>query len=315
MGLFIIGIIFALANGTIFPLFSLFFSRLLNVLLRLYANSNDTDAINQANLYSLLFLILGIAAFICTTLQLGIFRIIGESITAKLRVEVFKKLLKLPIPFFDIPRNNSGSLAARLATECNQVNALTTTIVAVTLQNISTLITGIVIAFVFEWRTSLVTLGMIPFLMIAGMLEMAFNTGQSQATDEAYKDSASLIMESMINIRTVSSSGHDYIIIKKYEEKLEEPESLLVGKGLLTGFLFGLSQLITYFIFGIIFFVGAVFVRDNADVTVEDMFTAMFALTFAGMGAGNNSHFMPDAGVAQNAAANLFLILDTEDED
>jgi hypothetical protein len=31
---------------------------------------------------------------------------------------------------------------------------------------------------------------------------------------------------------------------------------------------------------------------------------------FAGMTAGNNSHFMPDVGAAKNAAANLFLILD-----
>ena len=221
----------------------------------------------------------------------------------------------MPIPFFDIPRNNSGSLAARLSTECNQINGLTTTVVSITLQNISTLITGIVIAFVFEWRTSLVTLGMIPFLILAGMLEMAFNTGQSQSTDEAYKDSASLIMESMINIRTVSSSGHDYIIIKKYEEKLQEPESLLVGKGLVTGFLFGLSQLITYIIFGVIFYVGAVFVRDNADVTVEDMFTAMFALTFAGMSTGNNAHFMPDMAACNSAAANIFLIQDSKDEE
>ena len=172
-----------------------------------------------------------------------------------------------------------------------------------------------VIAFVFDWRTSLVALGMIPFLILSGLLEMQFNTGQNQATDEAYKDSASLIMESMINIRTVSSSGHDYIIVKKYEQKLETPESLLVGKGVLTGFLFGLSQLITYFIMGFLFFIGSVFIRDNAEVSVEDMFTAVYALVFAAMSAGNNAHFMPDAAAANNAAANLFLILDTEDEE
>lgn len=85
------------------------------------------------------------------------------------------------------------------------------------LQNISSLVTGIVIAFVFDWRTSLVALGMIPFLILSGLLEMQFNAGQNQSTDEGYKDSASLIMEAMINIRTVSSSGHDYIIVKKYE--------------------------------------------------------------------------------------------------
>lgn len=83
----------------------------------------------------------------------------------------------------------------------------------------------------------------------------------------------------------------------------------------MTGILFGLSQLITYIIMGLLFFIGSLFVRDNADVSVEDMFTAVYALVFAAMGAGNNAHFMPDAAAAKNAAANLFLILDTEDED
>lgn len=45
------------------------------------------------------------------------------------------------------------------------------------------------------------------------------------------------------------------------------------------------------------------------------MFTAVYAIMFAGMTAGNNAHFMPDAAAAQNAAANLFHIQDTLDED
>ena len=89
----------------------------------------------------------------------------------------------------------------------------------------------------------------------------------------------------------------------------------MVKKGLLTGFLYGISQLITYFVMGLLFWIGSIFVRDHDDVTVEDMFTAVYALMFAAMGAGNNAHFMPDAAAARNAAANLFLILDTEDED
>lgn len=89
----------------------------------------------------------------------------------------------------------------------------------------------------------------------------------------------------------------------------------MVGKGVLTGFLFGFSQLITYFIMGVLFFVGSIFIRDHSDVSVEDMFTAVYALVFAAMSAGNNAHFMPDAAAANNAAANLFLILDSEDED
>ena len=85
-GLFIVGIIFALANGTIFPIFSLFLARMLNVLLDLYINPNNQEAIDQANLFALLFFVLGIANFICMTMQIALFRIIGESITIKLRV-------------------------------------------------------------------------------------------------------------------------------------------------------------------------------------------------------------------------------------
>ena len=43
------------------------------------------------------------------------------------------------------------------------------------------------------------------------------------------------------------------------------------------------------------------------------MFTALYALVFAAFSAGNNAHFMPDAAAANNAAANLFKILDSED--
>lgn len=45
------------------------------------------------------------------------------------------------------------------------------------------------------------------------------------------------------------------------------------------------------------------------------MFTAIYAIMFAGMTAGNNAHFMPDTASCKNSAANLFQIQDSQDED
>ena len=70
-----------------------------------------------------------------------------------------------------------------------------------------------------------------------------------------------------------------------------------------------------FIIFGLIFFLGAVFVRDNEDADILSMFTAVYAILFAGMTAGNNSHFAPDVAACKSSAANLFAILDSEDED
>ena len=48
---------------------------------------------------------------------------------------------------------------------------------------------------------------------------------------------------------------------------------------------------------------------------MQDMFTAVFSIIFAGMTSGNNSHFLPDEAACKNSAANLFVIQDSTDED
>jgi len=60
-------------------------------------------------------------------------------------------------------------------------------------QNATMLLTGLIIAFIYEWRTTLVSLGLIPFMIISGAIQMAFVSGFSDKTDTVYKDSSNLI--------------------------------------------------------------------------------------------------------------------------
>jgi ATP-binding cassette subfamily B (MDR/TAP) protein 1 len=142
----------------------------------------------------LIFLILGIIAFILCFIHVTLFNIVGETITRRIRIETFYKILKMPVPWFDIPRNNAGTLTARLSTDCQMVNTVTTTTASIIVQNISTLVSAVIIAFVNEWRTSLVALGLLPLMIICGVIQMSFSTGFSDKTDAAYKDSSNLIM-------------------------------------------------------------------------------------------------------------------------
>jgi len=68
-----------------------------------------------------------------------------------------------------------------------------------------------------------------------------------------------------------------------------------------------------FLIYAIVFYIGAVFHKYN-DLSVLDMFTSIFGIMFATMGAGNNAHFAADIGEAKNAAKNIFEILDAKDE-
>jgi ATP-binding cassette, subfamily B (MDR/TAP), member 1 len=77
--------------------------------------------------------------------------------------------------------------------------------------------------------------------------------------------------------------------------------------------MFGLSYLIQYVSFGLLFYLAAIFV-SNFDVTVDSSLSAIFLTIFAGISAGNNANFLEDISAARAAARSVFSILDLEDE-
>lgn len=144
-----IGIIAALIAGLPYPIFTIFLASDYSLLLVITQDPNDSDAIHKINMNSVAFVIIGIIGFIAITIQITTLTIVGESITKKLRVETYHKILKMPVQWFDLEKNNAGNLTTRLSTDCSTVNTITTVTFAVILQNMSTIIASIVISFVY----------------------------------------------------------------------------------------------------------------------------------------------------------------------
>jgi len=83
---------------------------------------------------------------------------------------------------------------------------------------------------------------------------------------------------------------------------------------MVSGLLSGFSQIIMFLVFGLIFYLGIIFMNRN-NLQMADVFTAIYAIVFSGMTAGNNVHFMPDMAAGKKAAASIFEIQDAKDED
>lgn len=111
----------------------------------------------------------------------------GDKITKKVRIEAFSKIVKMPIPWFDELRNNAGQLTNKLATDSMMVNGLTATFVSILIQNLATLIAGLIVALVFEWRTALFSIGMLPLMIGVGIISQKRKSGFSDQTDTIYK--------------------------------------------------------------------------------------------------------------------------------
>jgi ABC-type transport system involved in cytochrome bd biosynthesis fused ATPase/permease subunit len=70
---------------------------------------------------------------------------------------------------------------------------MVTTYIYIVVQCVSILVASLTIAFYFEWRTALVTIGGLPFILLAGLMRAKFKNKQIEATNKAYKDSAQIV--------------------------------------------------------------------------------------------------------------------------
>ena len=144
---------------------------------------------------------------------------------------------------------------------------------------------------------------------------MLFYGGFGDKSEEVYKASSKLVSQSIMNIKTVKALSYERHLVEKYDNYLVGPRQFAVKKGNIIGVLFGLSQFFIFFSFAILFWTGALFRRDNSDLEIVDIFTAIFAIVWAGWTAGNNFFFMPDIVQGERSAANLFYLLDRKDEE
>lgn len=81
-----IGAILSGLAGAVFPTFAQFFSKLLTVL----AKPNEPDFIDKANFNSLMFLVIGIAAFIGNGGAILVFEMVGEIMARRMRTKSFQ---------------------------------------------------------------------------------------------------------------------------------------------------------------------------------------------------------------------------------
>lgn len=306
---FIVACIFAVINGAIFPFFALIIADLLEVL----ALPEAPDYRERANRGALFFFILAIIAFFANLFQSGSFGQVAQELTMKLRRDLFAKLLKMDMAFFDRPENTPGALCSTLANDCAKVQSLTSTTVGVYVSAASSFITGITIAFIASWRLSLICLAASPIMVMSGRMQSKLQQGFSKDNDLAYQESGSFVAEAVNNMRTVASFGREENLCHSFNRKLDPPLARAIRKGNFAGLAFGFSNLAMFCLDALVFYLGAVFISHNV-LNSKDFFTSFFAIMMAAMGTGQATQFAGDVGAAKNAAINLFKIFDTKPE-
>ena len=303
--IFYLAVLAAIFNGTIIPFYSVPLSHFIQTI----STPDSPDFMSETRFLGLMFLVLAFGSLIFYGVSLSLFTVISENLTVRLQADVYHKMLRMDMSWHDKPENNPGALVSTLAS-ATAVNTLTSTGIGVMLQMISSFSAGIVISFIGSWRVALVGAGLAPFMFISNKLQANAAAGFAAKTDEAYRKAGVYVMEALTNMRTVASLGKEKEILNLYSKALLNPKKSSLMHGFISGMLFGIAQICGYFVFGISFYVGSLFMRDYGE-SIGDVFQGVFGIMFATWDAGNAMIFVSDAAKATRTAKSLFEVLET----
>ncbi|XP_036036689.1 phosphatidylcholine translocator ABCB4 isoform X3 [Onychomys torridus] len=119
---FVVGTVCAIVNGALQPAISIILSEMIAI----FGPGDDAVKQQKCNMFSLLFLGLGVLSFFTFFLQGFTFGKAGEILTTRLRSMAFKAMLRQDMSWFDDYRNSTGALSTRLATDAAQVQGIAT---------------------------------------------------------------------------------------------------------------------------------------------------------------------------------------------
>jgi ATP-binding cassette, subfamily B, multidrug efflux pump len=124
-----------------------------------------SDAIRGISLVSLGFLAALLFSFAVQYLQVRIMQNVGQQTLYDLRKEIFERLQRLPMSFFD--RSPVGRLVTRVTTDVDALNDLFAAGIAAMANDAVVLLCIGAVMMVMNWRLALATFAVLPLIMIS----------------------------------------------------------------------------------------------------------------------------------------------------
>ncbi|XP_010174504.2 multidrug resistance protein 1 [Antrostomus carolinensis] len=301
----LLGVIAAAISGGVHPAFAVIFGKIIGAF-----QETDPEKRNKNTLVlSLMFLLLGVITLTAYIIQGFMFGKSGEILTKRLRSLSFRALLQQEIGWYDDQKNAVGILLTRLATDASQVKGATGSRLGLMSMTVFTLVTAIIIAFVYGWQLTLLILACIPFVIATNAASVSSVSGHAAKDQKALEEAGRISTESVENIRTVASLTREEAFYERYITSLNGPYRDSLKKAPFYGFTYGVAQCANYFINAAVFRFGAWLIAHCLS-NFENVFIVFSSVIFAAMNVGQSASLAPDYGKARMSAQRIFQLLD-----
>ncbi|XP_065484687.1 ATP-binding cassette sub-family B member 5 [Caloenas nicobarica] len=301
----LLGVIAAAISGGVHPAFAVIFGKIIGAFQEIDPEKRSKNTL----VLSLMFLLLGVITLAAYIAQGFMFGKSGELLTMRLRSLSFRALLQQDIGWYDDQKNAVGVLLTRLATDASQVKGATGSRLGLMTMTVCTLLTAIIIAFIYGWQLTLLILACIPFIIAANAASVSAVSGHAAKDQKALEEAGRISTESVENIRTVASLAKEELFFERYVTSLNGPYRDSLTKAPLYGFTYGVAQSANYFLNAAVFRFGAWLIA-RCLTNFENVFIVFSSIIFAAMNVGQSASLAPDYGKSKISAQRIFKLLD-----
>ncbi|KAK4733129.1 hypothetical protein R3W88_007390 [Solanum pinnatisectum] len=266
----LVGTVAASINGAVYPVFGL----LISTAIKIFYESHH-ELRKDSRFWALMFVVIGVVIMIVAPLQNYAFGIAGAKLIQRIRSMTFAKLVYQEISWFDDPANSCGAIGARLSSDASTIRNLVGDALATIVQNISTVVTGMVIALIANWILALIMLAIMPLIALQGIIQIKLLQESNAEVKVANEEASQVANDAIGSIRTVASFCAEEKVMEMYQRKSEAPLKRGAKMDLLVGLVF-------------------------------------FALSMASIGLSALGNLPSDLSKSKGAAASIFEILDSK---
>ncbi|CAH0045767.1 unnamed protein product [Clonostachys solani] len=309
----LLGILAAIGSGIALALVNIVLGDFINLLIEVTSgDSIPDDFMSRVSSAALRFVYIGIARFVFTYIYASLFTYVAYHLTRNIRHSYLRAALSQEIAFFD--GGHSGSVSMQATSNGKLIQAGITEKLGLCVQATSTFAAAFVIAFISQWKLTLITLCIIPAIFLTIVAASTVDAGIETSILKIYGQAGSYAENVLAGIRTVHAFRlWDHVGVK-YEDFLDRAYKRGMRKNMIYGVLFGAEFFIVNSGIGLAFWQGIKMMGRGEIAEIGTVFTVVFSIIVAATMIASIAPHTIAFSRAATAAAELFTLIDRKSQ-
>ncbi|MFK8103890.1 MAG: ABC transporter ATP-binding protein [Saprospiraceae bacterium] len=258
----------------------------------------------------LIFFVL-IAQGVISYLRVILFAISSEKGIADVRRALYKKLIAMPVVFYEESR--VGELISRLTADVEQLYSAFSIVLAEFIRQVIIVVVGIVLITISIPKLAFIMLATFPVVIIGAMFFGRYIRKLSKQRQQELAETNTILSETMQSINMVKSFTNEWYEINRYGGSVDSVVKIAMkfarGRALFSTFIVSI-------LFGALFFIiwQAVLMIQNGEIHSGDMIEFVAYTAILGISIGSLGNFYTQLLSAIGATERVREILNAESE-